>query len=162
MLTNLRFLTSKKLLVLLFFIIIHLSNNVEASKSCKRVQREMIENEYRTPRLEKKTASIKKTAPSLEEVAENEIVTGNILMNKKTKAVTKNEGDNLNEKITTDENNLENTATPTKAETTKKKSGFWSAFGSSLSMIFFVEFGDKVIYLVIIDFLDDCIVYHET
>jgi hypothetical protein len=41
--------------------------------------------------------------------------------------------------------------------------GFWKGFVNSLTMIFFVEFGDRVsIYVRFIDVYDHCTVYNET
>lgn len=137
---------NKRFTEFFFFIFILSCSCVEASKDRKSIHQEIVENQQRimgkvSPTLPKEVTDIKMN--EVPRFIENE---------KKDNSAGKTAGDSDEKgEIETEEkkeDHEEDNKDDKKDKKKEQKLTFWSGFVDSLSMIFFVEFGDRVIFLI--------------
>lgn len=135
---NMRIHIDKWLSGVLFFLLMMLCTNVEAYKDRKFIHQEIVENQQR---LMDKNNPI----PSESQKDMDQPLTP-IVMNKEAKddKGDDNAVDVSDPEVDDDEKNDNNLNSTNVTKPAEKKLSFWSGFVNSLSMIFFVEFGDRV------------------
>ena len=155
---NMKISINKKLAELCFFILMMFCTNVEAYKDRKFINEEVVQNQQRL--MDINNISPTKDSDLIAHMEEPIIKIIDDIKSEEDDDDKKDDDKKDDDKDTTDDVN-NNNSTQNETNKTEKKLTFWSGFIDSLSMIFFVEFGDRVIFLSNIDFHDNCVIYNE-
>jgi hypothetical protein len=146
---NMKIRVDKRLAELCFLVLILLCGSVEALKDRKFIHQEIVENQQRV--MNKNSLIITKEVIDTEKI-QIPIVTekGNEGDDSALNGLNQKAGDSdadIKGEETEDKEEEEKEKKEEKKNSTEKKLTFWSGFVDSLSMIFFVEFGDRVHFL---------------